>query len=106
MRDGLQDRIFSTQSSADSVDVGPLALNDGSLIRLAGLSYRMSLYGTMGPPNFDRASGTRVSPTSAWCMQTDAGGNWGYQADGLIYDPESRTFSDPSGGVPQCLAGY
>jgi len=101
---GLDKRVFSTSSSAQSVDIGPAALGK-TVNDLRGLTYQMSLYGTMGPPNFDRTSGTRVTTTSAWCMEKPDTA-WLYRADGLIYDPVSGDFKKPTAGVPTCLVKY
>ena len=99
----LQTRVFAT-SPTESVDIGPAALG-AAVDSLSKLTYRMSLYGTMGPPNFDRTSGTRVTTTSAWCMEKPAA-DYVYRADGLIYDPDSHTFNEPAAGVPGCLSAY
>ncbi|MFZ5896498.1 MAG: hypothetical protein ACOY0T_35920 [Myxococcota bacterium] len=105
IREGLTERVFSTSSSAVKVDIGPTNIA-GTVSKLTGdFLYRMSLFGTMGAPNFDRLSGTRISATSAWCVQK-VNNAWVYQADGLLYDPVTRTFSAPSGGTPACLAEY
>ncbi|MEO7036045.1 MAG: hypothetical protein ABI548_19055 [Polyangiaceae bacterium] len=104
VRDGLQDRVFSTSSSAVSVAIGPAAVG-GAVSSMSGLAYKMSLWGTMGPPDFDRTSGTRLSPSSAWCLQ-EVSTVWAYQADGLIYNMADQTFSAPTAGVPQCLQQY
>jgi hypothetical protein len=101
---GLDKRVFSTSTSAQTVDIGPAALGK-TVNDLRGLTYQMSLYGTMGPPNFDRTSGTRVTTTSAWCMEKPDT-TWVYRADGLIYDPLSRAFKKPTAGVPPCLVKY
>ena len=100
----LDQRVFSTSKDAESVDIGPAALG-ATVGKLSGLTYKMSLYGTMGPPNFDRTSGTRVSTTSAWCMEKPAT-TWVYRADGLIYDPDAHEFTAPTAGVPACLSKY
>jgi len=101
----LDERVFSTNKDAKSVDIGPAALGNDSVGKLSSLTYKMSLYGTMGPPNFDRTSGTRVTTTSAWCMEKPDMA-WVYRADGLIYDPDTHDFSEPSAGVPTCLQQY
>jgi hypothetical protein len=107
---GLTEKVISGSTQTESVDIGPdpigptvTSLNNGAL------SYRFSLWGTMGAPNFDRTTGIRTNPTSAWCIQKTAGKNvWEYQADGLIYDPTTGTFSPPPDGtpIPACLANY
>ncbi|MEO6603182.1 MAG: hypothetical protein ABIQ16_25070 [Polyangiaceae bacterium] len=104
VRDGLQDRVFSAESSAPSVNIGPATVG-ATAANMSNLTYKMALWGTMGPPNFDRTSGTRLTPTSAWCIKK-VSSTWAYQADGLLYDPDNETFSDPVGGVPTCLMQY
>ena len=99
---GLDLRVFSTSASRQSVDIGPAALGN-TVSQMSNQTYNISLYGTMGPPNFDRTSGTRVSTTSAWCI---AKPNMLYQADGLIYDPDGQAFTAPAAGVPSCLSKY
>ena len=101
----LDQRVFSTNKDAQSVDIGPVALGNNSVGKLSSLTYKMSLYGTMGPPNFDRTSGTRVTTTSAWCLEKPDT-TWVYRADGLIYDPETHDFSAPTAGVPACLSQF
>lgn len=106
--DGLLERIISQRPTAVSVDVGPTPLMTtlGTLFRSAATTY-FSLYGTMGAPNFDRLSGTRMSPMSAWCTQINARGvAWEYLSDGLLFDAVTRTFSRPTKGVPACLSDY
>jgi len=71
-------------------------------------TYDMSLWGTMGAPNFNRNTGTRFSPTSAWCVQKNVSpAVWAYQADGLIYNYDQNlktgTFSPNSSGVPRAF---
>jgi hypothetical protein len=106
VRDGLEDRVFSTSSSATSVDVGPAALAT-AVNNMSNLTYQMSMWGTMGAPNFDRTSGTRITASSAWCMDK-VGTTWTYEADGLIYDTATQTFVAPAAPatVPGCLTAY
>jgi hypothetical protein len=106
VRDGLQDRVFSTSTSATSVDIGPAALVT-AVNSMSNLTYKMSLWGTMGAPNFDRTSGTRISATSAWCMDKVAS-VWTYEADGLIYDTTKQVFVPPASPatVPGCLTAF
>ncbi|HEX7453662.1 MAG TPA: hypothetical protein VF294_15330, partial [Polyangiaceae bacterium] len=106
VRDGLQDRVFSASTSATSVDIGPAALVT-AVNSMSNLTYKMSLWGTMGAPNFDRTSGTRISATSAWCMDKVAS-VWSYEADGLIYDTTKQAFVAPASPatVPDCLSAF
>ncbi len=107
VRDGLEDRIFSTSTDAVTVDVGPSPIGGAVGSLNSNFAYKMSLWGNMGPPNFDRGSGTRLSASSAWCIQKNAANSaWEYQADGLLYDPKTKTFSYPTTGVPTCLQGF
>jgi hypothetical protein len=74
---------------------------------MSNLTYKMSLWGTMGAPDFDRTSGTRISATSAWCMD-QVGSVWTYEADGLIYDTTKEAFVAPASPatVPDCLTAF
>jgi hypothetical protein len=104
IRDGLQDRVFSTELDAESIDIGPAHVADA--VQTLSLPSRvMALYGTMGPPRFERSSGTRVSATSAWCIDPlDMSSP--YVKDGLLYDNVGKEFVDPTGGPGSCLAKY
>ena len=93
--------------SAYSVDVGPSAIQAtvGNLV--GNPVYSMALWGTMGYPNFNTTLGTRISQTSAWCVQQkDASSTGTYQPDGLVYDATSQTYSPNSSGIPACLQNY
>ena len=105
--DALDLRVFSTSTSAQSVDIGPTAAGN-AVSQMSNQTFKISLYGTMGPPNFDRTSGTRVTTTSAWCMEkpVSPATKYVYRADGLIYNPMTREFSDAAAGVPTCLQQY
>lgn len=106
--EGLVQRIISSSPEAVSIDIGPDPLVTTMYNLFTSVaSARLSLYGTMGPPNFDRLSGTRLSPTSAWCTRMNARGTaYEFVSDGLIFDSISRTFTRPLAGVAQCLAEY
>lgn len=106
--DALLARIISTDPDAISVDVGPNPLKSTIPSLFGGAaSYAYSLYGTMGAPNFDRLSGTRMSTMSAWCVQINAAGTaWEYKSNGLIFDPLSGTYARPAAGVPTCMNAY
>ncbi len=58
----------------------------------------ISLNGTLGPPDFDPATGGRVSPGSVWCV--DASGN--QRIDVLRYDPEGNLLT----GTFPCFSGF
>ncbi len=103
IRDGLQDRVYSRDPDAESIDIGPSHVLE-AMQTLGALTRTMSLYATMGPPDFDRASGTRVVTTSAWCVDgttTDP-----YVMDALIFDPAALNFYAPVGGPGSCIAKY
>lgn len=85
-----------------SIDIGPSKISSTVASLVAIPTYKMALYGTMGPPDFDTISGTRNNtPTSAWCV-ADTGV---FQADGLIYDASTGKFSNGK-PVPACLQQY
>ena len=105
----LTSRIISTSGSATQVDVGRDAIAGigtgvGTITQLFNniAGYKMSLYGCEGAPDFDRLTGTRLSPTSAWCILS----NGQYQPDGLIFNSTAKTYSTPTAGVPSCLQNY
>jgi hypothetical protein len=105
--DVIKNRVLAIGSGTTSVDVGP-----GPVVTAApafsSVQYKMSLYGTMGPPNFERTSGTRVTASSAWCLLPNVSPPpfYNYAADGLLYNADSQLFEDPMGGPPSCLAAY
>jgi len=102
IRDGLQDRVLSEEADAVSVDIGPNRVPEAMSV-LNTLTSTMALYATMGPPNFDRSSGTRLSPTSAWCIDSSLE----FLMDALIYDEDSDSFVAPaSGEIGSCLEQY
>jgi hypothetical protein len=98
VRDGL-DRVLDPDS--DLINIGPGNVNTviGSLYNTP--TFRMGMYGTMGPPDFDRVTGTRNAPTSAWCID-GVPQNWTYRADGLLFDVETGSFT-PASNPPACL---
>jgi hypothetical protein len=109
----LKSRIISESPTATSVDIGfgPLSGQDTGISTITRLfnelsSYKMSLYGAEGPPDFDRLSGTRVSATSAWCISQTSAASWDYKADGLSFNAATRTFAPPAAGMPTCLQNY
>lgn len=101
VRDALEQRVFSTSSNAIETDIGPDSV--GAAI---GAARPISLWGTMGAPNFDRLSGTRETQTSVWCLQVEEETASTYQHDALVYDRGSRTFRQGVGTPPACIAGY
>jgi hypothetical protein len=91
------------------VDIGYSKLA-ATINSLSSSSYKMALWATMGPPQFDFLSGTRTSASSAWCSLLKPGSSpavYEVQVDGLIYDLKSTSFINPaSGTVPACLQQY
>ncbi|HYQ27869.1 MAG TPA: hypothetical protein VER04_11640 [Polyangiaceae bacterium] len=104
VRDALENRVLNPDGTG--IDIGPTPVETEVPRLISNSKAKVSLWGTDGPPNFDRVSGTRLSPTSAWCM-TDAG-NFVYKfaPDGLLYDANAGTFSAPGGGAPDCLSKF
>lgn len=99
LRDAFTDRVISANPAAQVVNIGPL--NIAATVTDLETS-PISLWATMGPPRFDRISGTPWSPMSAWCIASD----FSVQADGLIYDYTDHSFDPPAAGTPECLANY
>jgi hypothetical protein len=53
--------------SGQEIDVGPLPISDGTAaLQLPNAS--ISLYGTLGPPDFNPGTGARKSEGSVWCI--------------------------------------
>lgn len=104
LREALENRVFSPELGAKSISVGPAYVPDG-MQALATLTDRMALYGTMGPLEFERSSGTRVSATSAWCIEP-ANGDRPYVYDALLYDAEQDSYSVPTDVPASCVAEY
>jgi hypothetical protein len=105
---GLKSKVI--YPGAPSVDIGPKNIQATiSSLNVLSPPYAMSLWGTMGSPNFDMASGTRNTATSAWCTTYDATLTtpaWVYVFDGLLYDTTTNTLKPPASGVPSCLQAY
>ena len=79
IRDALTERVVF---GSEPLDIGPNAI--ASTVRDFGNDpgFSIKLTGTMGPPNFDRATGTRVSETAAWCVgQPTPDDAWQLMAD-------------------------
>jgi hypothetical protein len=94
-------RIIDPQAMAVDIGPGPLQNEIGPLRGSA--DYRIQLIGTMGPPNFDLASGTRAPPVSAWCLRPITGGRlFDYVPDVLGYNVTTQEFD----GVFPCVPGY
>jgi hypothetical protein len=107
IRDGWRQRVIAVGGT--SVDIGYSKLA-ATINSLSSSGYKMALWATMGPPQFDFLSGTRTTSTSAWCSLLKAGSNppvYEPQTDGLIYDLTTKKFIDPASGVvPTCLQQY
>jgi hypothetical protein len=70
----------------------------GSLVGPSGIA----LVGTMGPPNFDRATGVRQSATSVWCVDDDGSGGVQFVSDVLAYRPDTGELE----GTFSCFDGF
>jgi hypothetical protein len=101
LREALEDRVFSPEPGAKSISVGPAYVPDG-VGALGTLTDRMALYGTMGPLDFERSSGTRVSATSAWCVEP-GNPDQPYVYDALLYDAGADVYSLPQSGPASCV---
>jgi hypothetical protein len=80
--------------SGTSYDMGPMPM--GNIYGALGASNgTISLFGTLGPPDFRRSNGARVGEGSVYCVSRDfdAGG------PGYAYDV-MRVTPSPDGGVP------
>jgi hypothetical protein len=92
IRDALTERvIFGTEP----LDIGPSAI--ASTVRDFGNDpgFSIQLTGTMGPPNFDRATGTRVSETAAWCVgRATPDDDWQLMADVVSFDKTTGKFEE------------
>ncbi len=104
LREALEDRVFSPEAFAESVSVGP-AYVPAAMQVLGTSTNNMALYGSMGPPNFERSSGTRVSDTSVWCVEP-ANTGAPYVYDALLYNPLSDSCYAPERGAGSCAAQY
>jgi hypothetical protein len=70
-------------------DIGPDGI-DAIVDRLLLRSdTSLSFYGTLGPPDFDKPTGSRVAYSNAWCVDAQLR----YVMDVLRYDPFSRELS-------------
>jgi hypothetical protein len=107
LRDGWRQRVIAPTGAFVDIGYSKLAATINSL---SSSSYKMALWATMGPPQFDFLSGTRTSASSAWCSLLKPGSSpavYEVQVDGLIYDLKSTSFINPaSGTVPACLQQY
>lgn len=81
--------------SGPRYDVGPQAM--AQAMQSLGVA-NISLYGTLGPPNFDPSSGARGGVGSAWCVNS-AGQQ---KADVLSYDDASKAMV----GTFPCFSGF
>jgi hypothetical protein len=91
-------RIIDEQAPA--VDIGPAPLSEQiRLFRDAG--HRIQLMGTMGPPNFDLASGTRKVQIGVWCY-TSGNPTLLIHVDALRYNDATGQFD----GAFPCILGF
>lgn len=68
----------------------------------------ITLYGTMGPPDF-RPSGARASLPSVYCIDLDPDGTdnqMEFHPDVLRYDPDDESLTSPSGEDPCSIDGF
>jgi hypothetical protein len=92
IRDALTERVIF---GAEPLDIGPNPI--ASTVREFGSDpgFSIKLTGTMGPPNFDRATGTRVNETAAWCIgQPSPDEPWQLMADVVMFADTTGTFED------------
>jgi hypothetical protein len=104
LREAFTNRVISENVEAESVDIGPSNV-PMVLELLESPRNLLSLYGTMGEPTFDRSTGVRLVPISAWCAELTDDGPY-YVADGLRYDRALGLFVEPPTGPPACLDQY
>jgi len=104
VRDALENRVLNPDG--DPLDIGPSNVETELPRLISTLKAKIALWGTDGPPNFDRVSGTRLSPTSAWCMNDIGNYKYKYSPDGLLFDATTGTFSAPTSGSVACLAKF
>ncbi|MBN1610438.1 MAG: hypothetical protein JW940_27665 [Polyangiaceae bacterium] len=92
IRDALTERVIF---GSEPLDIGPNTI--ASTVRHFGddPGFSIKLTGTMGPPNFDRATGTRVNETAAWCIgQPTPGDAWQLMADVVLFDETAKKFEE------------
>lgn len=87
-------------SGRDTIPVGKRGLRDGGLGLVSG-NQRITLEGTLGPPDFDALTGTRKGPGSAWCIEP--GDPPVYISDVLRYDTADNTMQGTM--PPTCIPG-
>jgi hypothetical protein len=74
-------------------DIGPGEAMRSVLDRLAIPDARLSLYGTMGKPDFHLPTGGRISYGSIWCI-TERYGQIDYALDVARYDPVTQRLDE------------
>lgn len=84
--------------SGPEYDIGPLDLIEVETALSAARS-TITLNATMGPPDFDRPTGTRASVGTAWCMESPGV----TRSDVLRYDAMSGLME---GSMESCIPGY
>jgi hypothetical protein len=90
---GLVNGMNRLLSGSNAFDVGPADMADAFATLAVGNS-TIQLNGTLGPPDFNPADGTRQSAGSVWCIDAS-----GFHADVLRYVPND---ADPTAAT---LAG-
>jgi len=68
----------------------------------------ITLYGTMGPPDF-RPSGARTGLPGIYCIDLDpmgSGNEMAYYQDALRYNPDDQSLYSPSGNDPCSIDGF
>jgi hypothetical protein len=104
LRNALTTRVISDHQSADVIEIGPVPL-PGALVRLENPENLIRFYGTMGDSAYDRSTGVRYVPTSAWCIDVIDDVPT-YAVDALLYDRMLGQFYDPPEGPPLCMDQY
>jgi hypothetical protein len=102
LREAFKDRVYAP--GAKSVNIGPSTVPD-AMADLVIATRAISLYGTMGTATFERSSGTRVTATSAWCLEP-GNAERPYVYDALLYDSDTDTYYAPPVGPGNCAALY
>lgn len=92
IRDALTSRVVF---GAEPLDIGPAFIAAAVRNFRDDPGYSIQLTATMGPPNFDRATGTRISKTAAWCVgQATPEADWQFMTDVSLFDDTNYVFDD------------
>lgn len=90
-------------SGAGPYQVGPDDMPTAMATLAAVGSATIQLNGTLGPPDFNPADGTRESPGSVWCFDPSTGT---CQADVLRYVPDADPTRATLSGTLPCIPGF